>query len=364
MKVPFVDLKPQYQAIKSEIDLAISGVLENTSFIGGPIVKDFENNFANYLGVQNCIGCGNGTDALEIVLQAMGIGAGDEVIVPAMSWISTSETVSSLGATPVFADVLPEKFTIDPEDFKRKITSKTKAIIPVHLYGKAAEMDQLFEIACEHNLKLIEDSAQAIGAQFNGRNIATFGDAATFSFYPGKNLGAYGDAGCIVSNNDELAAKCRVIANHGQTSKHNHVMEGRNSRLDTMQAAILDVKLKHIETWTEKRINIAKQYNELLVGLPIGIPPFDENHRHVYHVYVINVVNRDAVKAKLTEVGISTQIHYPKALTSLAPYSSTNKEIDFPIATNLGNTGLSLPMYPELDREQIEYVVERLKAIV
>jgi len=364
MKVPFVDLKPQYQAIKSEIDLAISGVLENTSFIGGPIVKDFEDNFSNYLGLQNCIGCGNGTDALEIVLQAMGIGVGDEVIVPAMSWIATSETVSSLAATPVFADVLPEKFTIDPVDVKRKITAKTKAIIPVHLYGKAAEMDQLFELACEHNLKLIEDSAQAIGAQFNGRNIATFGDAATFSFYPGKNLGAYGDAGCIVTNNDELAGKCRVIANHGQTSKHNHVMEGRNSRLDTLQAAILDVKLKHIETWTEKRINIAKQYNELLADLPIGIPPFDENHRHVYHVYVINVENRDEVKAKLAEVGISTQIHYPKALTSLDPYSETNKEANFPIATKLANTGLSLPMYPELEREQIAYVVEQLRRII
>lgn len=364
MKVPFVDLKPQYQAIKLEIDLAITNILENTAFIGGPIVENFERNFADYLGVQNCIGCGNGTDALEIVMQALDIGEGDEVIVPAMSWIATSETVSSLGAIPIFADVLTEKFTIDPEAVKRNITSKTKAIIPVHLYGRAAEMDQIFEIACEYNLKLIEDSAQAIGAQFNGRNIATFGDAATFSFYPGKNLGAYGDAGCIVTNNDELAAKCRVIANHGQTSKHNHIMEGRNSRLDTIQAAILDVKLKHIENWTKRRIKIAKQYNELLADLPIEIPPLDEKGRHVYHVYVINVENRDEVKAKLAEVGVSTQIHYPKALTSLTPYNALNKEDDFPVATNLAKTGLSLPMYPELEREQIDYVVEQLRAIV
>lgn len=364
MNVPFVDLKPQYLSIKEEIDNAIADVLTNTSFIGGPIVNAFETNFANYLGIKNCIGCGNGTDAIEIVLEAMGIREGDEVIVPAMSWIATSETVSSVGAKPIFVDILPNKFTIDPKAVRRKITSKTKAIIPVHLYGRSAEMEELFEIACEHNIKLIEDSAQAIGAQYKGKNIATFGDVATFSFYPGKNLGAYGDAGSIVTNDDDLASKCRIIANHGQTSKHNHIIEGRNSRLDTIQAAILDVKLKHIEKWTEKRLANAKYYNELLKDLPISIPTIDDSHRHVFHVYVINVRNRDEVKKKLADVGISTQIHYPKALTSLKPYTNTNVEADYPTATKLAETGLSLPMYPELEKEQMDYVASCLKNIL
>ncbi len=364
MNIPFVELKSQYLSIKSEIDDAIANVLVQSHFVGGQIVTGFESNFASYIGVGNCVGCGNGTDALEIVLQAMGIGKGDEVIVPAMSWISTSETVSSVGATAVFADVLPSKFTIDPDGVRNKITSKTKAIIPVHLYGRAAEMDKLLEIAREYDLKLIEDCAQAVGAKFNGKNIATFGDAATFSFYPGKNLGAYGDAGCIVTANHDLAGKCRIIANHGQTSKHNHIMEGRNSRLDTIQAAILDVKLKHIEQWTEQRIAHAKYYNELLKDLPVSIPSIKDNHRHVFHVYVSQVTNRDKVKQQLEEAGVNTQIHYPKALTSLAPYANDNKDCDFPIATSLGNNGLSLPMYPELEKKQMEYVVEQLGKVL
>lgn len=364
MIIPFVTLKLQYLSIKTEINQAISNVLETTQFIGGQIVKDFEVHFADYIGVNNCIGCGNGTDAIEIVLQAIGIAKGDEVIVPAMSWISTSEAVSRIGAIPVFADILPGKFTINPNAVRRKITSKTKAIIPVHLYGRPCEMDKLSEIACEHNLRLIEDSAQAVGTKFNGKNIALFGDAATFSFYPGKNLGAYGDAGCIVTNNSELAEKCRIIANHGQKVKHNHIMEGRNSRLDTLQAAILDVKLKYIEVWTEKRIANARHYNKLLKDLPVSIPEIDESHRHVFHLYIINIENRDEVKMKLAEVGIGTQIHYPKALISLGPYLKDNKEEDFPIATALAETGLSLPMFPELEKEQIEYVVEQLDVIL
>jgi len=363
MNVPFVDLKSQYHSIQQEIDGAIQNVLENTSFIGGPIVKDFEQAFSNYLGVQHCVSCANGTDAIEIALQALGIGEGDEVIVPAMSWISTAEAVNTVGATPVFADILPEKFTIDPDKIRSKITERTKGIIPVHLYGKAAEMSEIMNIAKEFELKVIEDCAQAHGAEFGGQKISTFGDAATFSFYPGKNLGAYGDAGCIVSNNSELAEKCRMIANHGQLSKHNHQMTGRNSRLDTLQAAILKVKLKHIDEWTSQRIENAKYYNECLSDSNITLPVLDDS-KHVFHLYVINIDGRDEIKTELQERGVATQIHYPIALPLLPPYIAKENTTDYPIAIALAKNGLSLPLFPELKKSEIEYVAEQLKSLL
>ncbi|MEQ9290283.1 MAG: DegT/DnrJ/EryC1/StrS family aminotransferase [Cyclobacteriaceae bacterium] len=357
MIVPFVDLKLQYLSIKEEMDAAIQSVLDNTSFIGGAIVSKFENDFANYLGVQQCVTCANGTDAIEIALQALGISKGDEVIVPAMSWIATSEAVTTVGAKPVFADVLPDKFTIDPEQIKKKITPATQAIIPVHLYGKPAEMAEIMELAWENNLKVIEDCAQAHGASHRGRNVGTFGDAATFSFYPGKNLGAYGDAGCMVSNNSEVVEKFRMIANHGQQGKHNHLMEGRNSRMDTIQAAVLNVKLPYLEQWTHARIGHAAYYHECLKELDITLPVLDDS-RHVFHLYVVNVEDRDHVKSQLAEVGVGTQIHYPNALPVLAPYGE--KADDYPVACGLANNGLSLPLFPELQKTQIEYVAGQL----
>jgi len=363
MNVPFVDLKAQYTSIKTEIDTAIQGVLDNTSFIGGSIVKDFEQSFAQYLDAAHCVSCANGTDALEIALQAMGIGKGDEVIVPAMSWIATSEAVTTVGATPVFADVLPEKFTIDPNQIRSKISAKTKAIIPVHLYGRPCEMTEIMNIAREFNLKVLEDSAQAHGAIYNNQKIGSFGDAATFSFYPGKNLGAYGDAGCIVTNDNELAQQCKMICNHGQLSKHSHQIEGRNSRMDTIQAAVLNTKLRHLDTWTNKRIEHVKYYNELLKEGGFTIPVIDDN-KSVFHVYVINIEKRDAVKSKLQEMGISTQIHYPNALPALKPYQSNNDMKDFPVADKLAKEGLSIPLFPELTKEQIEYVAGHLLRLV
>jgi dTDP-4-amino-4,6-dideoxygalactose transaminase len=338
--------------------------LTNTSFIGGPKVKRFESAFASFVGVDYCVSCANGTDALEIALQALGIGKGDEVIVPAMSWIATSEAVKTAGATVVFADVLPDKHTIDPVDIARKITDNTAAIIPVHLYGCSAEMDQIMVLAKKHNLKVIEDSAQAHGAKFNGQSIGTFGDIATFSFYPGKNLGAYGDAGGMVTNDLELANTCRVISNHGQVTKHNHQIEGRNSRMDTLQAAVLEVKLKHLEAWTSARLEKAKKYNELLQGLPVKLPVIEDQHRHVFHVYAVRIANRDLIKAKLEERGIATQIHYPQSLPELTPYIDRFDAENYPHAKALGADELSLPIYPELKNEQMEYIAGVLRDVL
>ena len=238
----------------------------------GPIVKSFEQNFAQYMQTDHCIGCGNGTDSIEIALEALNLPKGSEVIVPAMSWISTSEAVTTVGCVPVFADILPGKYTIDPADVERKITEKTSAIIPVHFYGRPAEMNELMSLARKHNLKVMEDAAQAHGATYYGKPVGSFGEIASYSYYPGKNLGAYGDAGGITTNHDDLAQACRVIANHGQTHKHNHLREGRNSRLDTLQAAILDVKLNYLDDWTQARIEKATYYNEKLSELPIFNP--------------------------------------------------------------------------------------------
>ena len=246
--IPFVDLKVQYESIKEDIDAAIATVIKETSFIGRSVIKNFETDFAKYIGTKHCIGVANGTDAIEIALKALGIGEGDEVIVPALTWISTAGTVNNAGAEPVFADVLEAERTINPDLIEDKITSRTKAIMPVHLYGLPARMNQIMELSKKHNLKIIEDCAQAHGAEINEKRVGTFGDIATFSFYPGKNLGVYGDAGGIVTDDEELAQTCRMLANHGQLSKHDHHIIGRNSRLDTMQAAILKAKLPHLET--------------------------------------------------------------------------------------------------------------------
>ncbi|MEQ9423816.1 MAG: DegT/DnrJ/EryC1/StrS family aminotransferase [Cyclobacteriaceae bacterium] len=361
MKVPFVDLKVQYLSIKNEIDEALEQVMTNTQFIGGRLVAEFEEQFAAFIGVQHCVGCANGTDAIEIALQSLGIGKGDEVIVPAMSWIATSEAVSTVGAKPIFVDTQSDYHTLNPALIGDKITPQTKAIIPVHLYGQPCDMDKIMAIARDNNLAVIEDCAQAHGAMFNGKKVGSYGDVATFSFYPGKNLGAYGDAGAIVTNDNQIAEKCRMIGNHGQKGKHNHIMEGRNSRLDTLQAAILTKKLKHIDHWNDRRKWVADQYSKLLDQSPVILPLTQPNSDRVYHVFSILVDKRDEIKQLLEAKGVMTQVHYPHAMPMMPAYSHlsfTSK--DFPAAFQLSQKQLSLPMYPELSLEQIEYVSDSL----
>jgi len=362
MRIPFVDLYRQYQSIKVEIDNAIENTIRESSYIGGEAVKDFETAFAQYLGVNHVIACANGTDSIEILLQAMGVGAGDEVIVPAISWISTSEAVSTVGATPVFVDIHPEFYTIDVSKIAEKITTKTKAIIPVHLYGHPADMTAIMHLAKQHKLLVLEDCAQAHGAKINSQQVSTFGDAASFSFYPGKNLGAYGDAGAITTNNPGLAANCRMIANHGQLKKHDHQMEGRNSRLDGLQAAILNVKLKYLPQWTTARQQVAESYNRLLSNVSvIKTPSTQYGAEPVFHLYVIQLENREKMMARLKELGIDTAVHYPTPLPFMKAYERFNHQpADFPVAHHAASRILSLPIFPELKDEEIKYVCESL----
>jgi dTDP-4-amino-4,6-dideoxygalactose transaminase len=361
MSIPFVDLKAQYLSIKPEIDAAIQSVLDKTTFIGGSEVVQFEREFAAYIGVQQCIACANGTDAIEMALKALGIGQGDEVIVPALTWISTAGAVSNVGAEPIFADVLPGERTIDPAEIKRKITPKTKAIIPVHLFGLPARMPEIMTIAENHNLNVIEDCAQAHGASIDGNTVGTFGDVATFSFYPGKNLGAYGDAGAVITNDSALAERIKRLANHGQLSKHDHKIIGRNSRLDTLQAAILRVKLRHLERWTEQRIAVAQQYDDRIKG--VSKPQVPQGCRHVYHLYVIESPNRELLMQQLKTENIGCAIHYPVPLPFVEAYRNKgNKAGDFPVAEKLCREILSIPMYAEMGEEDVAHVSEMINS--
>ncbi len=362
--IQFVDLKAQYLSIKDEIDTAINKVIENTSFIGGEEIGQFEKEFADFLGVKYVNGCANGTDSIEIILKSLNIGIGDEVIVPAISWISTSEAVSSVGAKPVFVDIEEDYFTINPDLIEEKITVNTKAIIPVHLYGQPCDMDKIIDIAKRHNLFVIEDVAQAHNSSYNGKLTGTFGDAASFSFYPGKNLGAYGDAGGIATNSEELSKKARMIAHHGQLKKHTHVIEGRNSRLDTIQAGILSAKLPYLENWTLARIENADRYSELLSEVnEIILPNVRENTRHVFHLYVIRTTKREELKNYLEKQNIQTAIHYPKSLPFLDCYKNDNYLLsDFPVSSKIQNEILSIPMYAELTEDQINTICNSIKS--
>lgn len=364
MKVPFVDLHAQYLRYKDEIDNAISSVIAETAFISGKYAKQFENNFANYCGAKEVIACANGTDSLEILLSALEIGAGDEVIVPAISWISTAEIVGTRGATPVFVDI-NEHYTIDVDQIEDKINENTKAIIPVHLYGCPADMPRIMAIAEKHGLHVIEDCAQAHGAEVNGQMVSTFGLAGSFSYYPGKNLGAYGDAGAMVTSDQELAKTARMIANHGQPQKHEHLLEGRNSRMDGLHAAVLDVKLKYIDEWTDERISHAAAYSELLAETNVTLPAVPDNMKHVFHLYVIQHDDRDGLKAYLNENGVSTAIHYPTPMPFMPCYAHLGyKKEDFPVADSASKRILSLPMYGELSSEQIQHVATLIKNYV
>ncbi|WP_187260562.1 DegT/DnrJ/EryC1/StrS family aminotransferase [Pontibacter beigongshangensis] len=363
-KIPFVDLKAQYLTIKESIDNAITDTIENTSFIGGKPVKKFEADFASLYGVKHCVSCANGTDAIYIALKMLGIGNGDEVITTACSWISTSETITQAGAKPVFVDIEPDFFTIDPARIEEKITDKTKAIIPVHLYGQVAQIEAIKAIAEKYNLFLIEDCAQSHFSAYDGRRAGTFGNASTFSFYPGKNLGAYGDAGCILTNDDNLAEKMRMYANHGALVKHQHKMEGINSRLDGLQAAILSAKLPYILEWTEKRRQVAKWYDEILADIEeVTIPKVRENSLHSFHLYVIRAQGRNALMQHLAQNGIETAIHYPSPLPFLEAYQQYQySKQELPVSAAYQTEILSLPVYPELTMEQVQYIGEQVKS--
>ncbi len=363
MNIPFVDLKSQYNSIKSEIDNAISKVISDTAFIGGKYVRQFEDDFASYIGAKHCISCGNGTDAIQIILKALGIGKGNEVIVPANSFIASSEAVTATGAKVVFCEADNRSNNIDVTALNNLITPQTEAILAVHLYGRPADMDAILSIAKEHNLKVIEDAAQAHGAKYKGRMIGTIGDAASFSFYPGKNLGAYGDGGAMVTNDEQLAKKMQMWANHGRVEKYNHEFEGFNSRLDGLQAAILSAKLPFLNKWIENRRTAARQYSKGLKELNGIILPVEfEGYHSVYHLYVIKTKYRDQLQTFLKQKGISTGVHYPIGLPFLKAYAYLNHSFkEFPVTAKNQDMLLSLPIFPEITKEQITYVTDNIK---
>lgn len=359
--VKFLDLGKQYKTIKSEINEAIFDIVANASFVGGNAVKQFEQEFASFHEGKHAIGVGNGTDALEIAIEALGLPKGSEVIVPANSFIASSEAVTRSGHKVVFCDCNIENYTIAIDDLERKITKETRAIIVVHLYGHPCDMDAVIDLATKYTLRVIEDCAQAHASQYKGRKVGFIGDIGTFSFYPGKNLGAYGDGGAIVTNDDELAQKCRMIANHGRIGKYDHVFEGRNSRLDALQAAVLSVKLKRLSEWTESRRRVASIYYEVLDGLEgIVLPQSEDWAFHVYHLFVIRTSRRDELKEFLSDHKIETGVHYPISLPLLDAYEHLKNDDDF-VANRLGKNLLSLPMGDHLSDTDAYVVAEKVK---
>ncbi len=362
-KVPFADLYAQYLSIKPEIDSAIEKVIKNSSFIRGPFVDAFEKEFAKVIGVSHCVSCANGTDALYIAMHALGVKPGDEVITTAHSWISTSETITQAGGQVVFCDTDKDTFTIDPAQIEAKITSRTVGIIPVHLYGQPADMDAIMAIARKHHLWVVEDCAQAHFAKYKGKMVGTFGNAATFSFYPGKNLGAMGDAGAVLTPDVSLAERMAMFARHGGLLKGDHRIEGINSRLDGLHAAILSVKLKYLDAWTAVRRRIASVYDRELAGLPdLETPAVGAGREHVYHLYVIRHPHRDKLKMFLSGRGIETVINYPRSLPFLPAYARLGaRPEDFSNAYRNQDLVLSLPMFPEITPSQQSSVIKALK---
>lgn len=360
--IKFLDLNKQYNKIKKDIDLVISEVITKSAFIGGEYLATFEKEFANYQEANYCIGVGNGTDALEIALESLNLPAGSEVIVPSNSFISSSESVTRCGHKVVFCDCNSENYTIDIDSVKNKINSNTKAIIVVHLYGHPCDMDDILKIANENNLKIIEDCAQAHGAIYKGKKIGALGDIGIFSFYPGKNLGAYGDGGAIVTNSRILAKKCRMIANHGRIEKYNHEFEGRNSRLDGLQAGILSVKLKHLDYWTDRRISIAEYYLENLKDIKeIVLPKREIWAKQVYHLFVIRTKKRDELLTFLKEKEIQVGIHYPISLPKLKAYEYLDQSKEDFFANSSDIELLSLPIGDHLTNPECELVVQSIK---
>jgi dTDP-4-amino-4,6-dideoxygalactose transaminase len=361
--VPFVDLKSQNHVVAGQINNAIESIIADCAFIRGRAVAEFERKFAEFCHAKHCIGVGNGTDALFTALKSMGLGPGHEVILPANTFIATAEAVTLTGARVVFVDCDPKDYNIDVSLIEDKISSRTKAIIPVHLYGLPADLPAILQIARKHDLKVIQDCAQAHGAECDRKPLAYYGDVLCFSFYPGKNLGAFGDAGAIVTNSDDIARKVTMMANHGRIDKYDHEFEGFNSRMDGLQGAVLNVKLNHLDQWNRQRQECARIYGRLLKGLPgIHIPDEAPDNAHVYHLYVIRCERRDAMQTFLGENGIATGIHYPIALPNLKAYRYLGHHSgDFPVAGRYQDEILSLPMYPGLSQEMITYVTEKIR---
>lgn len=371
MQVPFLDLKIQYQSIKDEVNPAIQNVIENTAFILGSAVTNFEKDFAAAHSVKHVLGVSSGTDGNHLALWALGIGPGDEVIIPANTFIATAWGATLCGATPVFVDCHPQNYNIDPSKVEAAITKKTKAIVAVHLYGQPADMKALKQIADKHKLFLVEDAAQSHLAEYDGKKIGGFGVITSFSFYPGKNLGAYGEGGAVATDDDALALKMKMIREHGQSQKYYHETLGHNYRMEGIQGAVLGVKLKHLDKWTDGRRRAASKYNELLKNVEhIVLPKEMSNVKHVYHLFVIKVKSKDSDRSKLrndlqnflTAAGVGTGLHYAIPLHEQNCFKNLGyKKGDFPVTEELAETGISLPMYPELNDEQIGYVCDKVK---
>lgn len=370
MAIPLVDLRAQYQELKTEIDAAIRRVVERTAFIGGEEVTRFEEEFAAYCSAGastplHCAGCGNGTDALYLALRALGIGPGDEVITVAHTFIATAEAISLTGAQPVFVDVRDSTLLMDPDAVEAAITPRTAAVVPVHLYGQPCEMDRIVEIAQKHCIKVVEDAAQAHGARWKGERVGAAGDAVTFSFYPGKNLGAYGDAGAVVTRDPELAQRIRMLANHGRAEKYTHQMEGVNSRLDSLQAAILRTKLVHLDRWNVARRNVADFYLQALRNTPLRLPVILPEAEPVWHLFVVRSQDRDRLREQLKARGIATGVHYPLPLHLQPAYAHLQiPPGSLPVTERAALEIISLPIYPEMTDAQVEEVARVINSLL
>jgi dTDP-4-amino-4,6-dideoxygalactose transaminase len=357
--IPFMDLNAQYQSIRNEIDEAIFRVIHNYKFINGPDIKIFEEKFAEIQNIKYCVGTSSGTSALHLAFDLIGLQAGDEVIVPSMTFIATIEPLKLSGATPVFVDINDLSFNIDENKIEERITSRTKAIVVVHLHGNPCEMDKIMAIAADHDLSIIEDCAQSHLSEYKNRKVGNFSDIATFSFYPGKNLGAYGDAGALMTNNAIYYEKAKLLVNHGREEKYIHSVEGYNYRLDTLQAAILNVKINYLDRWTNQRIMNAEYYSEKLKHLPLILPEMRSDKKHVFHIFAIALKKRDKLASLLNNKRIATGIHYPVPLHLQPAYQHLGyKKGDLPAAEKLAGEFLSLPMFAELSRQNIDEICE------
>jgi len=363
MKIPYLDLQAQYQSIKDEIDTAIANVLDHSSYVLGPAVKEFEEDYAKYCGVEHCAGVNNGTNALLLALKALDVGLGDEVITVANTFIATVAAIHHSGAKPVLVDVDPVSRNMDVNLLSMALSNKTKAIIPVHLYGRIADMAPILDIAKKYNINVLEDAAQAQGASYKGKRAGSIGEIAAFSFYPGKNLGAYGEGGAITTNDSKLDKAVRMLRDHGSEKKYHHELTGYNARMDGIQGAVLNVKLKYLDQWSQARNQVAGWYDNALQGLPITLPSkTNKDEEQVYHVYVIETDQRDNLQKYLQKNDIPTIIHYPIPVHLQNAFGHLcYKKGDFPITEKLANEILSLPIFPELTMDQVEYVCEKIR---
>ena len=357
-RVPFLDLSRHVAALRPELDAAIAGVLDGGRFVGGEPVEQFEREFAAWVGAEHAVGVASGTDAVELALRSVGIGEGDEVITVANTCVPTIAGIEGSGATPVLVDADPASMTIDPELIANAVTERTAAIVPVHLYGRCADMDGVLAVAAEHGLKVVEDCAQAHGATWRGRKAGTMGDVAAFSFYPTKNIGALGDAGAVVTNDAQVAAEAAALRSYGEVERYKSIRHGTNSRLDTLQAALLSVKLRHADEWRERRREIAARYTEALVETSVRPPIDPEGGMHVYHLYVVAVPERERVRAALSDAGVETLVHYPKAVHEHPAYREVRRSGSLAVSEQLAASVVSLPLYAELEDDEVAAVVD------